>query len=181
MSTIVYFSHQGETLLEGRHQQVSFGNTEVVAKTIAKKLNYDLIKLIPEAPYAIDYQTTLARAKLELQDDSLPEISSVKHNFQADDEIFLGYPIWWGTLPMVIKTFLKQVDLSEKKLYPFCTHEGSGFGRSLQDLSKLLPETEIQKGLAIRGSRVTCAQCAVDNWLCQKIQTNKLGGHENGN
>jgi len=169
MSVVVYFSHDGETLLDGKHQQVSFGNTEVVAKTIARLVDGELVKLMPKPVYPVDYQATLARAKQEMKASQFPEIMPVTHDFKADEVIYLGYPIWWGTLPAVIKTFIRQTDLKGKTVYPFCTHEGSGFGRSVQELQQLLPDSDIQKGLAVRGSRVTCAQCAVNNWLGQKV------------
>ncbi|WP_080945517.1 flavodoxin [Pediococcus damnosus] len=165
---VVYFSHNGETLLDGKHQQVSFGNTEVVAKAIAQVVDGELVQLIPKQAYPVDYQATLARAKQEMKFEQSPEIGSIKHDFQNEDVIYLGYPIWWGALPMLIQTFLQQVDLRGKSVYPFCTHEGSGFGRSFQELQELLPESDVQKGLAVRGSRVTCAQCAVNNWLGKK-------------
>lgn len=170
MPTVVYFSHNGETLLDGRHQQVSFGNTEVVAKIIAEKVTGKLVQIMPNEPYPVDYQAVLDRAEHEMKQTVLPEIVPIKHDFHADGKIFLGFPIWWNTLPMAVKTFLKQVNFDGKKVYPFCTHEGSGFGKSRQELQQLLPKADIQKGLAVRGFRVTCAQCAVNNWLCQNIQ-----------
>ncbi|WP_412989366.1 flavodoxin [Pediococcus siamensis] len=169
MPVVVFFSHNGETLLDGRHQQVSFGNTEVVAKLISQKVNAEVSQLVPVLPYPIDYQATLTRSKAELEKHQFPEFEPLKVDFRKEDEIFIGFPVWWGTLPMIVQHFLMATDLNSKIIYPFCTHEGSGFGRSKQELQRLLPATaQLQTGLAVRGSRVTCAQCAVNNWLGQR-------------
>lgn len=72
--------------------------------------------------------------------------------------IFLGYPNWWGTMPMPVFTFLGEYDFSGKTIVPFCTHEGSGSGRSEKDIAKLCPKATILKGLAIHGSRVSAAK-----------------------
>jgi flavodoxin len=79
--------------------------------------------------------------------------------------IFLGYPNWWGTMPMPVCSFLDEYDLSKKIIAPFCTHEGSGLGRSLSDLKKMCPQSTILDGLAIRGGDVKNAQDAVAGWL----------------
>ena len=51
-------------------------------------------------------------------------------DLDAYDEIYLGYPNYWGTMPMAVYTFLENYDLSGKTIHPFCTHEGSGLSRT---------------------------------------------------
>lgn len=79
--------------------------------------------------------------------------------------VFVGYPDWWSTMPMAVFTFLEQYDFSGKKIIPFCTHEGSGLGRSEADLAALCPNSTLLAGLAVRGSKAKGARKEVAAWL----------------
>jgi flavodoxin len=81
------------------------------------------------------------------------------------DLIYLGYPNWWGTMPMAVFTFLESYDFSEKTMIPYCTHEGSGMGSSERDIKKLCPNAKMLSGLAIRGGSVDRADKDIANWL----------------
>ncbi len=70
------------------------------------------------------------------------------------DTIYLGYPNWWSTMPTIVMTFLESYDFTNKHIYPICSHEGSGMGRSESDLKKLCPNSIVHKGLSIHGSHV---------------------------
>jgi flavodoxin len=79
--------------------------------------------------------------------------------------IFLGYPNWWGTMPMAVFTFLEDHDFSGKTIIPFCTHEGSGLGRSESDIKKICPHATVLTGLSIRGGSVYRAENDISAWL----------------
>jgi len=81
------------------------------------------------------------------------------------DTIFVGYPNWWGTMPMPVWTFLEEKDFTNKKVLPFCTHEGSGLGKSQSDIKKLTGGAEVLKGLAINGSEVSNSEKQIKKWL----------------
>jgi flavodoxin len=81
------------------------------------------------------------------------------------DRIFLGYPNWWGTMPMPVFTFLEEYDLAGKTIVSFCTHEGSGLGRSVADVRRTCPKSTVLEGLAIRGGDVKTARDEVAGWL----------------
>jgi flavodoxin len=81
------------------------------------------------------------------------------------DVIILGYPNWWGTMPMAAYTFLESYDFSGKTIIPYCTHEGSGMGRSERDIKKLCPNAKMLPGLAIRGGSVDGADEDLSKWL----------------
>lgn len=81
------------------------------------------------------------------------------------DTIILGYPNWWGTMPMPVFTFLEQYDLRGKTILPFCTHEGSGMGHSEADIKALCADAKVGKGLAITGNKVNQAKKDIENWL----------------
>ena len=81
------------------------------------------------------------------------------------DLVVLGYPNWWGTMPMAIWSFLESYDFSGKTIIPFCTHEGSGLGHSEADLRRLCPGAKLLAGLAIRGGSGKSAAKDIESWL----------------
>ncbi len=83
----------------------------------------------------------------------------------AYDVIFLGYPDWWGTMPMPVFTFLESYDFSGKTIVPFCTHEGSGMGHSEQDIAKACPKAIVLRGIAIHGTSASSAVSNVSSWI----------------
>ena len=81
------------------------------------------------------------------------------------DEIYLGYPNYWGDMPMAVYTFLEHFDWSGKTVHPFCTHEGSGLSGTERKLEAVCKGAKITKGLAIQGSGVDGAQKAIEAWV----------------
>lgn len=81
------------------------------------------------------------------------------------DEIYLGYPNYWGTMPMAVYTFLERFDWSGKTIHPFCTHEGSGLSGTEQEIAAVCRGAKVEKGLAIHGSSVDSARQAILSWI----------------
>ena len=141
------------------------GNTREAADLIHQRVGGDLFEIKVAEPYPAEYRACTEKAKQEQNDNARPALSTGVADIGAYDVVFIGYPNWWGTLPMALFTFLEQYDFSGKKIVPFCTHEGSGLGRSVQDIARLCPNATILDGLAIRGSGVKSAENNVATWL----------------
>ena len=142
------------------------GNTASVAKVIAEALGAELFEIKTAKPYPKDYNATLDVAKAEQGRNDRPELSARVGDMGQYDTVFLGYPNWWGTLPMPLFTFLEAHDLAGKRVIPFVTHGGSSFGRSLSDIKKLAPKAELEeKGLSLSGSRAAGARNQIVSWL----------------
>jgi flavodoxin len=105
------------------------------------------------------------QAKKELGEQYRPKLKTKVENMQSYSIIFVGYPNWWGTIPMPIATFFSEYDFKEKTIAPFCTNEGSRLGRSVVDIKKLCPKSTVTNGLAVRGGSVKNAQNDVSRWL----------------
>ena len=148
---ILYFSHSG--------------NTRTLAEYIHSKIGGDILELKTVSPYPSDYDAVVDQAQQEQRRNARPDISTGIPNLEAYDTVFIGYPNWWGTLPMPFFTLLERQPLGRKTIVPFCTHEGSRFGRSERDLQRLCPEARMLEGFEVRGSRVGQAQADVDAWL----------------
>ena len=126
------------------------GTTAEIAKMIADETNGDLFEIVPEMPYTDDdlnYNNDDCRANVEQNDDSArPAIANDLSAVSDYDVVFLGHPIWWGTNPRIIRTFLESCDLSGAKVYTFCTSGGSGIETSVSELQNLYPEANIISG-----------------------------------
>lgn len=144
-------------------------NTRAVAEQIQAGVGGDLFHVRTKKPYPEDYRETtrIARSELDNNERPEPEATIAAEDMRQYDIVFIGYPSWWGTIPMVMFTFLEQHDLSGKTIVPFCTHEGSGLGRGPGDIQKLCPDSTVLRGLAIRGTAAGRSQSDVTNWLRQ--------------
>jgi flavodoxin len=164
---IVYYSRKGNNYVGGRIVNLPVGNTEAAAKTIQKLTGGDAFRIDTVKEYPSDYNETTEVAQQELRQDARPELSGRVDKMKDYREIFLGYPNWWGTMPMAVFTFLEAYDFSGKTIIPFCTNEGSGMGRSESDIKKLCPNANVLKGLSIRGASVQRAGSDISAWLRQ--------------
>lgn len=162
---IVYFSRRGNNYVNGAIKNLSVGNTEVAAKMIQELTGGDLFYIEPVTEYDADYMTCTEEAKRDLKLNARPEIKNVLDSIDAYDTIYLGYPNYWGTMPMHVWTFLEKYDFTGKTIKPLCTHEGSGMGHSESDIKKLCPGAKVEKGLAIHGGSVSGAKKTIEKWI----------------
>jgi flavodoxin len=162
---IAYFSRSGNNYVNGSIVDLPVGNTEVIAKTIQEMTGGELFHIEAVNAYPADYTETTDVAKEELRARARPKLTRKVETMTPYDTVFLGYPNWWGTMPMPVFTFLEEYNLSGKTIVPFCTHEGSGLGRSVSEIRKTCPQSTVLEGLAVRGGEVKNAQDEVSGWL----------------
>lgn len=160
-----YFSRKGQNYASGKIVDLKVGNTEVVAKMIQKMARGDLFPIESVTAYPKDCTETTEVAKNELRAKTRPKLTGRVENMKAYDVTFLGYPNWWGTMPMPVYTFLESYDFSGKTIVPFCTHEGSSMGHSEKDIAKACPKSTVLEGLAIHGASASSAESEVSSWL----------------
>lgn len=115
--------------------------------------------------YPKDYDTVVKQAKEEQKSGYKPKLKTKIKNIDSYDVVFIGYPNWWGTIPMAFVTFFEEYNFPGKTIVPFCTHNGSHLGRSVKDIAKLCPKATILDGLAVRGKDVKNAKNDVSGWL----------------
>lgn len=163
-AVVIYYSRKGENYVNGSIRTLEEGNTAIAAKKIASLLGCDVFELESVRSYPSDYYACIEQAKQELKNDARPELKSIP-DISAYDTVVLGYPNWWGTMPMCLFTFLEKTDLAGKRIFPFCTNEGSGLGSSLSDIRRLCPESTVGKGLSLHGSVVSGSEPSIRKWL----------------
>jgi len=164
-SLVIYFSHTGENYGVGYIEE---GNTAIVAKMIAEKTDADLFEVVPSKAYPEGYDECCDVALAEQNEGARPA-------FEGDVDIapykiiYLGYPIWWGNLPMCLYTFLETHDWSGKVIRPFCTHAGSGLAGTMGEIQSACSGASVGQGLAIAGTTAQNsrdeARSTVEAWI----------------
>jgi flavodoxin len=141
------------------------GNTKGIADKIAANLACQETQIVPKVPYTaadLNYSDSTCRANQEQNDaNARPEIEN-SIDVASYSTIFLGYPIWWGTLPRIIYTLCDTYDFSEKTIVPFCTSGSSGIETSVSALKVLEPNANILSGRRFASSS---SQADVDSWI----------------
>lgn len=150
---VVYFSHTG--------------NTENVANFIHEAVGGDIVKLETEEPYTDNYNDLLDIAQEEKRENARPALSTKIDNIEQYDTIFLGYPIWWGDMPMALYTFLDEYDLSGKTIAPFVTSGGSGLSGTPSNIQEEEPNATVTEGLSVRDTNSENSQNQVNEWLSE--------------
>lgn len=163
---VAYFSRAGENYNVGT---VEVGNTQIVAEYIAKEVCADSFHIETVTPYPADYNECCDVAKKELNDKARPELNGTVDNMEQYDIVFLGYPIWWGDMPMAVYTFMDSYDFSEKVIIPFNTHEGSGESGTYSTISSYHPNAQVLDGMSIQGKTAqefsSATESSVREWL----------------
>ena len=164
---VVYFSRAGEKYLVGK---VDKGNTAFIAQYIAEMTGADISEVKAAKDYeSLSYEEMLATVREEHEQGVMPDFVTdlTEADLKQYDIVFVGGPIWWGTYPRVMLTFLRDINLDGKTLIPFTTNEGSGLGKTKAELQKAYPNARVLDGFSITGqeARQPQARDAVKAWL----------------
>ncbi|MBR6061738.1 MAG: flavodoxin [Spirochaetales bacterium] len=162
---VLYFSRTDENYAVGNIKE---GNTAIIAKMIAAKTGADMFEIVPAKAYPAKYKPCIDQAMSEKRANARPAYKGDIDTAQYDT-VYIGYPIWWGDLPMVVYTFLDKHDLNGKTIVPFCTHEGSGVSGTDGAFRSKYPKAAVKTPLAIRGAtaqnNLKEAEKLVDGWI----------------
>ena len=141
------------------------GNTENVANSIKDQIGSDIFEIVPQTSYSDDYDTVVDLAREEQRTDARPEISGSIDNIAQYDVIYVGYPNWWGDMPMILYTFFDTYDLSGKTVVPFVTSGGSGFSDTISTIRRLESGASVLEGLSLIRSLASDPGSDVADWL----------------
>lgn len=139
-------------------------SVEYIADLIGQKVDADTAKIIPEEAYPTVYEKAADQAKDERDDNARPAFT-IDVNPEDYDVVFVGYPIWWGQLPMIMETFFDTYDFSWKTIIPFNTHQGSRDAGTYDDIAELEPDATVLDGFNVNGQNAGDAENDVDKWL----------------
>ena len=151
---VVYFSYTG--------------NTKKIAESISKKLNCDILEIKPEVPYSTDYQTVVDQEQNNETAKKTPNIQKIHKDISKYDEIILGSPVWWYTIAPVIRTFLKENDLTGKIIKPFATNAG-WLGQTFKEIERLCPNSNVEDEMNIvfesYSDNLVTLPDEIDSWM----------------
>lgn len=163
---IAYFSRTGENYGVG---MIEKGNTAIIAEMIAEQTGGELFEIKTVNAYPDNYEECTEIAQAEKKENTRPELADNLDSLDGYDTIYLGYPIWWGDMPMAVYTFLESNDFAGKTIVPFCTHAGSGLSGTVENISAVCPDATTGTGLAIAGTVAQndkeAAKQSVTEWL----------------
>ena len=146
------------------------GTTKSAAKKIKKAANGTLYQIKASDPYTsadLNYNKDNCRANVEQQDETVrPKVKGKVKNIRKYDVIFVGFPIWWGKEPMIIRTFLESYNLKGKKIVPFCTSGGSGISGSMKGVKAAAKGANVVKGKDLTDASYE----SVEKWVKKKIK-----------
>ena len=141
------------------------GNTQMVAEEFANRLSADIEEITCTNPYDTNFQACIQRCLQDREAGIVTEINPVKADLSKYDCIFIGYPVWFGTYPPPVATFLTNNDLSGKKIVPFCTFGSGGLESSTKDMVAAQPNAKVEKGYGVRAARLETMPFEVDQFL----------------
>lgn len=172
---VVYFSQPETNTAENITQEEDnstvvingevLGNTQYMAYVIAENTSADIFRIEPKTPYPTDHRTLVDLASDEQEQSARPEIKDTIQNISDYDTIFLGYPNWWGDMPMILYTFLESYDLSGKTVIPFNTHGGSGFSSTISKIRSIQTNADVLDGLSISRNHIQDAEQEIIDWV----------------
>lgn len=162
---VVFYSRADENFFGGQYRNIDVGNTEKVARMIEEITGANLFKIEQKVPYSPSYNQCIEQAKADKQANARPELKTLPGSLEDYDEIYLGYPNYWGDIPMAVYTFLEAFNWTGKTIYPFCTHEGSGMSGIEKKIAHVCKGARVKKGLAVYGSAADNSKEALQNWL----------------
>lgn len=169
LNLIVFFSRKGQNYINGTIQNVTKGHVKTVAEFIQNTVGGDMFEIKTVKPYPRDYHKCTNVAQKELLNNSRPTLLPCPENLDKYDNIFVGFPNWWGTMPMAVFSFLEKYDFTGKTVIPFCTNAGSGFGNSEHDLKRICVGANVKQGLAIPGAECESYEPRIADWAIRSI------------
>ena len=143
-----------------------YGTTEYMAKVIQEETGADLFEIQTVQEYPTEYRDVTNQASQEKESGFRPELASHIDNIDEYDTIFVGYPNWWGDMPMALYSFFDEYDLSGKTIIPFNSHGGSGFSQTVQSIAELEPDAEVStEGLSLSRGTVSTSRDVIAEWI----------------
>lgn len=167
-SIVVWFSLAGEQYAVG---EISKGNTAIIAEMIQEKTGSDAFEIVPVNPYPTALDELFSTALEEQEEEARPDYEGDVTAWDAYDTVYLGYPLWYDDMPMIIYHFLEDHDFTGKTVCPFDTSGGEGLLQTVEEIRNICDGAEVSEGLTVLGTTAQndreTAEEAVEAWLAE--------------
>lgn len=182
-SLIVYFSVPETNQLENMNDEEEnstvvvndkvLGNTQYFASVIQEYTDGTIYRIEPDTPYPTEHDVLVDMALEEQSENARPAIKTLLENIDQYETIYIGYPIWWSDMPMILYSLFDEYDFSSKTIIPFSTHGGSGFVDTVETIRYLEPNATVsEQGLSISRNDIEKAKSDITGWL-ETLNSNK--------
>lgn len=165
VSLVLVFSRAGENYNVGT---VEVGNTMVLARMIAEKTGGNLFEIERAKPYPEAYDECCDEALEEKNSGARPELAAMP-DLSGYDTVYLGFPCWWGDIPMPVYSAIEALNWDGKTIHPFNTHAGSGEAGMFATVARKCTGATVTGGLTMAGTIAqndrNAAESQIDNWL----------------
>ena len=134
-----------------------------IAQTLHDKTDGDLFEIITRHnAYPDNHEAMLEQASKEFEDGFLPELPLKLGSMERYDIIFLGMPVWNGHLPPAVSAFLRDYNLSGKRIIPFFSFDNDSDSTIIAELATQCQGCVLQEqGFVTRQDDLT----GLDGWL----------------
>lgn len=113
------------------------GNTKLIARTIAKSINGDILEIKPQKEFATDGFKKYFWCGKSVVLKEKPVLMHVTKDINSYDNIFIGTPIWAGTYASPINTLLSKYNIKNKNIALFACHSGGGASKCFNSIEKI--------------------------------------------
>lgn len=143
------------------------GTSEIKATYITGLTQADLYKIEPTTPYSKNYEECYPIALNEKETNARPSILNPIASVDEYTDIFICYPVWCDTAPMIIGTFLNGYDFTGKHIYPITQStdmKEESLNNSISFITNEAKGAIVHNGIMSTGTDAT----AINNYLIEK-------------
>ena len=141
------------------------GNTLALAEAVKARTGLYLVRIEPATPYPDDYDEMLDLGQREQDEDARPALAADVPSLAGYDTVYLGFPVWWGHIPQIVRTLANRGDLAGATIAPFCTSGSSAITASVADLRALCPDATVLDGLTVTETGLPTMDSSAEEWL----------------
>lgn len=142
------------------------GDVERIAGFIQDATGADLFQILAAEPYPTSYDEVSERALAEL--GTRPELDKTVEDMGRYNTVYIVYPVWAGTFPMPVATFLESYDLSGKTIIPFRVYENNIGGEAREQIAELVSDAGVLEGYSISLLREHPSAEGIEGWLAEQ-------------
>jgi flavodoxin len=125
------------------------GNVRLLAESVARATEGTLVELVPSEPRRDAELTEYVWGDTRIVCEARPQLDALQRDPGEFDLIFLGSPVWKGSVAPAVLSFLEQCDFYRKQVALFCAYSGR-IGGYFEQAEHLLLGCEIVGTIGFR-------------------------------
>ena len=135
------------------------GETEYMAEYIKELTGGDIYEIEADKIYPYEDEEVIAEARREYEENEYVGLYNAPPDLGQYDMVYLGFPVWNGRLPQVVKTFVNEAGINGKNIKPFTACNKDGLGESVNELYALCPDGIIKNGIEVNKDYIPGKKC----------------------